>query len=615
MTGLDSVECRQILDQLRQRNLFVVVLDREGTWFRYHRQFRAMLINRAGALLSAQTLDAIRREAVAWLAAHGWTEEAFAESVAQGYWATAADLVESDRHRLQNRQDWHLLWRRLNQLPDELVAKRPGLLLAKAWILMVHGRYAAIIPLLERAASVLATVPAVARVEDVQALHVEIDTLRAAWFFVEVPVNLRISRAQAAVQKLVPATRYEWVRGFAYISLVHSMLATGQRNTAYRQVLQEIDAVDLGSVRYIARLHQPLGTLDYLDGSLVELRQTTTHYLQLAIQAEMPMAAAWARFGIGWSYFQQGESQLAFDNLLPLFDRAREIHMLTAMLAMPVLVAAAADLGHADVVHSILEQMQRVAVERENFAAVGEFQAAAAYGALLRRNHQAALEWAVEFARMMAEPAAVANLPLQSAQVLIYGKIILVAGTMSQLRDALATLHSYVDTVTGRGYQVEVIQGTVLLACCYWRSNQPVRATHWMQRALELGLPRGFRRAFFDQGDDLAAILDAMMRRNICTAEASGLLAEYGAWRAARQGRAPAQRAAAPDAVRVLTEREEEILALLAERRSNNEIARQLAIAPQTVRNHTNNIYRKLEVSSRKQAVALARELRLLPPP
>ncbi len=159
-----------------------------------------------------------------------------------------------------------------------------------------------------------------------------------------------------------------------------------------------------------------------------------------------------------------------------------------------------------------------------------------------------------------------------------------------------------------------MVQATVLLACCCRRTGQEVRALAWMQQAVASGMPRGFRYVYFEQGADVAEMLYTMVQRGMCAEAASALLADYGTWSSARQAARPVNLLDSQDGITALTDREEDILVLLAQRLTNKEIARRLNVSVFTVRNHTSHIYEKLHVTSRKEAIALAKTLHLLPP-
>ena len=298
MTELDSVECGQLLARVRYANLFVVPSEGDPTWYRYHHQFRSMLLNRARLVLAGEEIAAIRRTAALWLVSHGWVDEAIAGYVAEGEWDRAAELIEADRHALQNRQQWYLLWRRLSRLPESVIAQRPGLLLARAWILQVDGRYAAMLAVVEQAASLLASEVPCVEVIPSQVLWGEICALRSAWFFAEVPLEGRLALLQEALGLLSPAHQYGWARGYAFISLVHVMFGLGERDAAHRRITEEIEAAATDSGQFLVRLYHALATLEYLDGSLSELYQVGLRYLQLAMRHALPMPAAWARFAI-----------------------------------------------------------------------------------------------------------------------------------------------------------------------------------------------------------------------------------------------------------------------------------------------------------------------------
>jgi LuxR family maltose regulon positive regulatory protein len=342
-------------------------------------------------------------------------------------------------------------------------------------------------------------------------------------------------------------------------------------------------------------------------------------YLELALQYDLPVAAAYARYGLAWSMHQAcTPSQAVYGAVVPIYARLQAISLATALMALPVLVAAAFEVGKIADACRILEEVRRVALERENIAAVDEVSAAQAYAALLQGDLATATAWGEDF--LQAGVLAMGEHPVLerwAPQVFICAKILLAGGTRGPFEPMSALLIRITEYALHAGIVVDGLQGAMLLACCYWRTDQSVKALEWLQRALELGVPRGFRRVFFEQGADLAAMLHALVERRRNAAVASMLLKEYGEWTVTRQGgrlqpRQPQQSVLAGQGVTALTERELEVLGLLAERLSNKEIAQRLHVSALTVRNHTSSIYGKLDVSSRKQAVALANALHLL---
>jgi LuxR family maltose regulon positive regulatory protein len=124
-----------------------------------------------------------------------------------------------------------------------------------------------------------------------------------------------------------------------------------------------------------------------------------------------------------------------------------------------------------------------------------------------------------------------------------------------------------------------------------------------LARALLLGEPEGYVRTFVDLGAPMGELLRGAAHRGIRTGYVGRLLA-----------RAPAEPvpAASSPLIEPLSDRELEVLRLIAAGLSNREIAQKLVITPGTAKWHANNIYGKLGVHSRTQAVALARELGLL---
>jgi LuxR family maltose regulon positive regulatory protein len=281
------------------------------------------------------------------------------------------------------------------------------------------------------------------------------------------------------------------------------------------------------------------------------------------------------------------------------------------------LVEAAAEIGEAAGARGAVEQVRRAALDRENMFALDNVAAVEATLALLKQDVAAAMSWAGEFlSAKVGGMIGVADLSRWALQVFTCAKILIAHGTPAQIEQIISPLQSVTESAQSRGLVVEVIQGAVLLACCCWRIEQPVRALRWMQEGLGLGMARGFRRVYYEQEAAVAKMLHTLVQRRVCVEEATLLLGEMAAWSSARQGcKSRGREAAKPpaDLYVPLTEREVEVLALLAEKLSNKEIARKLSISTFTVRNHTARIYEKLNVASRAQALAQAKALHLLP--
>ena len=125
-------------------------------------------------------------------------------------------------------------------------------------------------------------------------------------------------------------------------------------------------------------------------------------------------------------------------------------------------------------------------------------------------------------------------------------------------------------------------------------------------QALHLGEPEGYVRQFLDAGEPARRLLQQAAVRGIAPGYTARLLAAFGPAPGAR-------RAAAQPLVEPLSARELEVLHLLAEDLSNREIGRRLFISLPTVKSHTRNIYDKLGVHDREEAVARGRALNILP--
>jgi LuxR family maltose regulon positive regulatory protein len=143
------------------------------------------------------------------------------------------------------------------------------------------------------------------------------------------------------------------------------------------------------------------------------------------------------------------------------------------------------------------------------------------------------------------------------------------------------------------------------LALAFQAQGDVDRALSALERALSLAEPEGYVRTFIDEGEPMARLLRRALSQGIAPNYVARLLAALGE-------EAELASPAMESLIEPLTERELDVLRLIVAGLSNPEIAEELVIAVSTVKSHINHIYSKLGVTSRTQAVARARELRLL---
>ncbi|HEU5090320.1 MAG TPA: LuxR C-terminal-related transcriptional regulator, partial [Roseiflexaceae bacterium] len=198
-------------------------------------------------------------------------------------------------------------------------------------------------------------------------------------------------------------------------------------------------------------------------------------------------------------------------------------------------------------------------------------------------------------------------------QHLIFTRVQIATGRQERenavIDGALMLLERLLVAATSQGRIDSVIEILLLLALAYQAQHRATNALEVLEQALQLAWPEGYMRRFVDEGEPMTALLREANARGIERQYTATLLAACPADRP--QVSSVEAMASLPQG-ETLTEREREVLRLLADGHSNQAIADALVLAVGTVKRHMNNIFAKLDVQSRLQAVARARELDLL---
>jgi LuxR family transcriptional regulator, maltose regulon positive regulatory protein len=475
----------------------------------------------------------------------------------------------------------------LESLPATVLDARPSLWVRSASLLLMTGQTTGVEEKLQAAEAALQGAGADDTTRD---LVGQIAADRATLALTRYQAEPMLAQSRRALEYLRPnnlASRMtaHWTLGVAYVLQGDRVAA----RRAYSEAIALSQAAGESFTTILATLG--LGNIQEADNQLYLAAETYRRVLQLLGDQPLPLAGeahlALARICYEWNDL---EAALAHGHqslqLARQFDRAIDRFVLCEVLLARLKLAQG---DEADAAALLAEAGQ--SARQHNFVDRLPEVAAAQVLLLLRQGSLSAA----------AHLAQAHDLPLSQARVH------LAQGDPSA---ALAVLSLWRQQVEARGWQDERLKVLVLQAVALQAHGEPDRAVHLLCDALSLAAPGGFMRLFVDEGRQMAHLLSQAAALGVMPDYVGKLLAACEAEAQQRENNSyppPVQSLIEP-----LSTRELEVLHLMAQGRSNQEISEQLFLALSTVKGHNRNIFGKLQVQRRTEAVARARALGLL---
>jgi LuxR family maltose regulon positive regulatory protein len=601
-----------VLEELERANLFLIPLDEERRWYRYHQLFAEVLRERlARSLHGAQVADLHRRASI-WFEQQELAGEAIQHGLAARDFERTADLIERIATAMALEGQDVTLGSWLAKLPEDLFGKRPYLALARASVANLTSDYAAVEANLQQAEASVAewdTQQAVAVHREVAAHRAVVSSMRGD------PRAIELGRMALAQLPERHPLRNVVVAGLSYAYFYAGNL------TAANQILQEAQALQyIQHSRIVigASLVALLAMVRRAQGRLREVVQLSTQVLDSTTHGDrtMPLSGAFlAYLLLGLTQCEQNDLDAAEHTLTQCAKLAGEYQVTTyeilAQFYLGQVRCARGDLAGA---LQFVEQAEAAGAYYLSPLNLREFEGYRAMLWLKQGNLPSATRWAEHY-----EHAGDSARPQFTAYD--YDRFALAQTYMAQGQsDAAYTavarlLHDAEATNHGRF----VIWALVLQALILQAQGDTAAALGPLERALALAEPEGYVRVFVDEGARMAALLAQVAHGQAPVAQyAAKLLATFPRtegqglrteWNTSGDSVLSPQSSAL---VEPLSARELEVLRLLAEGQDNAEIARTLVVAVSTIKSHINHIFSKLGVGNRLEAVLRARRLDLL---
>ncbi len=610
---------RRILRELEQANLFIVPLDEQREWYRYHRLFADLL----QARLQDKALDLIpvlHRRASVWFVDHGYIDDAVGHALLSNDAEFAADTVESCAQEILLRSETTTFLRWVQRLAEEQIEKRPKLGIYRAWALLLQG----------------APLSAVrAQISQSRQGHGPPGSSRSLEAFIllsQGKIEEGLQCAQEALE-ILPVEEI-FLRDFAAMCVAGCRISLGDVDGGLQVVGETApSAHPPGSRLATALLLCELAELRLKQFRLDEAEELYQRALAVGTSAGgayLPIAGQ-AMMGLGdiaVERFALDNAQRLLNDGIKLAERWSLINTLEGHLSLALLYDARSSVQagmaldpapEASLLQETLTTLDDLArrfdaSEYDDIVVEMIKMRVGLHEGHLDAVHQWVLDRGLE--RVPAHRPPHYDDGTVAGRIYKYELPILARWHIAEahLQEALMVLQELARVAEEAGRPYLLVESFILQASVLQRLGDSKSAVEALRKALTIAAPQRARRLFLVEGDEIMRLLEAGREAWRAAGAAEFVDDLLSIWR----GSPPSETAvgeAGPEAdaqlLDPLSPRELEVLRLLPTGLTAVEMAGELSISANTLRSHLKSIYAKLGVHSRHEAVVKAAQLEL----
>ena len=595
--GAPSGFGQETLTALERANLFLVPLDEDRLWYRYHHLFGELLRKRLG---TPDELSDYHVRACRWYEDHEMIFDAFLHAIAANDIERAERLLTSGKLQLHSRSVIRTVLDSLASVDPRVLDAHPRLRVRAATLPLMAGQTDGVEARIQAAERSL---PDTETDESSRDLHGQLACARATLALTRYDPAKMIAEAERALEFLDPTNLA--FRFTANWALASASLLQGDRLTAARACREGITISEQSGDRFsIILATGDMGHIQELNTELVDAAETYGRAIELAGAHPQPSVGE-VHLGLARIYYEWNNLQGAEEHGTRSLELTRRYGRLIDRSIVGEVFLARLELARdqADRAGEMLARTERTALNKGFTERLSEIAAVQVLVMLCQGQPSAAAALAQRF-----------ELPLSRARILLH---------QDQPEAALEVLRPFREQMEARGWKDEHLRALIVEAVALHRNGEASLAQRTLAVALAAAEPGRYARSFLDEGEALRSLLSDFRLQNEGQDRIHGarirsyvdaLLAAFPRGTNDR-GPRPGDSARDPrpgSIAEPLSPRELETLRLIAAGLSNQEIGERLYMALDTVKGHNRRIFDKLQVRRRTEAVARARELGLL---
>ena len=589
---LQTADSGQWLETAERENLFLVSLDLQRRWYRFHHLFRELLLRRLEQNVTSVEMACLYGRAADWHANNDQLDDAIRYALAGGDVDRAAEMLSNiPLLALWQPAELSLVRRWIDALPDAVLAANPRVALLGSIAKLIVG-------------DIAATTHLIAFVERDPSLAAERRLVQAIFARNQGELRQALDLLFLAIEDFPPT---EWLpRAFARLQVAVAQMEMGAMQASEEELermLLELDVSEPAGGSLMLQAAWLRSGLAFLQADLpraariceAALERATASGLTLPLVGQIHASLA----GIAYQWNDLDQARQHVEEALFWGERTGITDILFGAYTTQIRLAALQ--GQPEEIAHWLRKRRRLFAASNMSEVIDQGRAEDALIDLRLGNLAQAAAWAEAAGFSLTDEVHPRLQQLYHILVEIHLADARQKRDLARAVPALSLAVKLEQMAIDLGQKFSRISALLLQVqglCLLGRRSEAVDA---LRHALDLGRPGRVVRLFVESGGYVAELLQERLRSGAADAYAASLA------KALQQEEILATPLPDP-----LTEREQEVLALIAAGLSNREIGEQLVVSRNTVRTHIKNLYSKLAVDSRTRAIRRARELRLI---